>query len=271
MDNIPVFIKEFFSSQLKIWDLAGNNFALLNKIEKKPFSIGNFKGWVQFNSARKVSNEAKVDAKSISERKCFLCKENRPVEQKAIEIIPDWELLVNPFPIFDLHFTIANKNHMPQKLELEAGQELASKLQGMVVFYNDDGAGASAPDHNHYQAVPKETLPLINYIENNLRNEIPFEIFIDVPFSFKPNWPVNAFFWIDSYGRSRNVIIPRKSHRPELYFLQPPLRRSVSPGAIDMTGVIITPYSADFNQLTDTEIATIYSQVAFPNGYFNNQ
>ena len=259
-------IQNFFRSQLKNWPLAEENFSNLLKTKKKGFKVGALEGLVQFNPARAVSTLARVDKTGINKRKCFLCKENRYEEQESIEIIEGWELLVNPFPILPFHFTIASERHQPQELNLTLGKTLAEKLPGMVVFYNDEGAGASAPDHSHFQAVPLYELPLINLINNNPyipydRLNLPYEIYSDKEKKDENNYPVNAFFWIDKKGKGKVVIIPRKSHRPDLFFLDPPYRRAVSPGAIDMAGIIVTPFKEDFERIDDSDIKKIYSQV----------
>lgn len=259
-------LKEFFNEQLSKWKLAKDNYASLENVYKKPFEIGKFKGIVQCNPQRIASTLAKTDKESIKERKCFLCSCNRPKEQMSKEILPGWELLVNPYPILSFHFTIANKNHEPQRLNLETGKRLAEKMPGMVVFYNDDGAGASAPDHGHYQAVAIGDLPLIQLIEKGSLSErdlkdLPFQIMFNEVFE-NSEIPVNAYCWKnESNNTVQSVIIPRKRHRPNSFYLDPPYRRGVSPGAIDMAGVIVTPFEEDFFRLDNDDILKIYQEV----------
>lgn len=291
---IPSFLNDFYETQLKNWEVAANNFEALKRVKKKPFKAGDLEGYVQFNPARKSSTIAKVDPESIKVRKCFLCEENRPEEQLKMEILEDFDLLVNPFPILPYHFTIASRHHIPQEYIPETGIKLAKKLPGMVVFYNDPGAGASAPDHLHFQAVPKKSLPLINLIEeewdkeNNKDSGIP-HIPLDLPFEvlvlsghlatdpnlFPQKWPhpINAFFWRDEEkDYVRTLTIGRNAHRPDCYFLEPPLRRAFSPGAIDMAGVLVTPFEEDFNKITDPEIYDIYRQVGrYDNSEYSNK
>ena len=250
-------------------------------VKKKPFECGDLKGWVQLNEARKGSTVAKVDAQSIAQRKCFLCRENRPADQEARELVPGWELLVNPYPVFEPHYTIASKEHTPQVLSVEVASKWAEILPGMVVFYNDPGAGASAPDHAHYQAVRKECLPLINLLDSNWQDDweiadkqgiyqlnLPFKIFAGSNpgrIDKLPSRPLNAYIWKTESGDMRYVIIPRRAHRPDLYFLDPPERRAFSPGAIDMAGVLITPFEEDYDNITPDEIYHIYEEVGFRN------
>ena len=153
-------IMDFFEHQLSTWDLASVNYECLSKVKKKFFKIKDLKCEVQFNPERAKSTLANLQKEKIKDRECFLCKDNRPIEQKGIEILPGWELLINPYPILTPHFTIVSKQHTDQQLNPSIGFELVYRLKGMVVFYNDAGAGASAPDHMHFQAVSKEDLPL---------------------------------------------------------------------------------------------------------------
>lgn len=265
---IPAELKNFFENQLSTWALARENFEALTKVKKKSFRLGDLEGYVQFNPVRAVSTLAKVDKKSLIKRKCFLCDSNRPPEQGALDIINGWKLLVNPFPILPYHFTIAGNNHVPQKFEYKTAVAIAEKLPGMVVFYNDDGAGASAPDHVHYQAVPIEALPLITAIMNNEKKgekniSLPYKIITSISEMSSLACPMNVFIWMRDKGELKFVAIPRRKHRPSQYFLTPPDRIAVSPGAIDMAGVIVTPFEEDFLKIDDQYISDIYKQVAF--------
>ncbi len=155
--------RDLFSSQLINWELARINYEGLKTVKTKSFSFGDFDVKVQFNPARIISSGAKVDAKTISERKCFLCLENLPAEQEGIDV-GNYTVLVNPFPIFPEHFTIPHKQHIAQQILPYFADmlELAQMLSEYVVFYNGPKCGASAPDHLHFQAGTKDFLPLIN-------------------------------------------------------------------------------------------------------------
>lgn len=263
-------IREFFETQVKNWPLAAQNVKALENVLTKPFYIGDKKGFVQYNPARAISTLAKLDKESIKKRECFLCPANRPAEQKGIELEKDWELLVNPFPILPMHFTIVNKKHTAQKLDLEIVDKLTDHLHGMTVFFNGAQAGASAPDHIHYQAVPFDRLPFVIHIDKNWEkiNEkqlLPFKIITDINELTVDNPSINAYFWVTEQGEKRFFAIPRVQHRPKSFFLNPPNRRAVSPGAIDMAGIIITPYQEDFNAISSEDIINIYQEVAYPN------
>jgi ATP adenylyltransferase/5',5'''-P-1,P-4-tetraphosphate phosphorylase II len=163
MNKLNSQIKSLFTEQLSNWKFAQTNFAGLQTVQTKSFSFGDYEVKGQFNPARIVSSGAKVDAKTIAERKCFLCAENRPAEQKSIDF-GNYEILVNPFPIFPEHFTIPRKEHVDQQIlpYFTDMLELAKAMDEYLLFYNGPKCGASAPDHMHFQAGTKDFLPLVN-------------------------------------------------------------------------------------------------------------
>jgi hypothetical protein len=58
------------------------------------------------------------------------------------------------------------------------------------------------------------------------------------------------------------VIFPRRKHRPEAFFREGDARVVVSPGVIDMGGLLITPVEKDFERLDGTEVENIYKEVS---------
>lgn len=170
MQDINLFIHD----QLSAWEEARLRYEALKDVRIRELIVEGIPYRVQFNPARIVSSAAKVDAKSLSERPCFLCAKNRPKEQRAIDFEGRYDILVNPFPIFARHLTIVSKWHEPQSLRREAGRQdrqqsgsrlcdmmaLAKALPDFTIFYNGAKCGASAPDHMHFQAVGRGELPL---------------------------------------------------------------------------------------------------------------
>lgn len=291
-------INTLIERQLDAWPEARENFFRLGEASRRNFTLGALDCAAQLNPARIRSTGASVDSKSIAARPCFLCSANRPEQQITVEWLPGWHLLVNPYPILPVHFTIAATDHRPQDrvpLDMAAMAEAAPDL---VFFFNGARAGASAPDHMHAQAVLKSELPLIRLVEKHhpathagfMSSE---QYGVDLPFHFvsavvtpdangmktlaripgafgidsKTGQPdrglVNAFFWIGDNGMLRIAVVPRRAHRPECYDLPENERLVISPGAIDMTGLIVTPRREDFDRLTPAIIERIYSDVAF--------
>lgn len=262
-------IKEFFDSQLAEWPLALENYKAVQNAERKEITVGDLSGSVLLIPSRSRSTLAKLTPGELLESNCFLCNSNRPFQQNSFEIIPGWDLLVNPYPILPFHFTIASKSHIPQSPDMEMGLQLADILDDMVVFFNGAGAGASAPHHKHFQAVGKHELPLISLIDGISDDKVhdlnlPFSIIMDKEEIKNLKETANIFYWKNKEtGKLCALAIPRKSHRPSHFFEAPPKRRAFSPGAIDMAGVLVTPYKEDFDAVTSDDIREIYEQVAF--------
>lgn len=284
---------EFIDSQLAEWPLARENYQALGKTERRGMLLGDLAVGIQHNPARIVSTGAKTDAKTLAERPCFLCKENRPSRQIGIEIADGWELLLNPYPIFPTHFTIVSKRHCPQEGFPLDMATMAEKLPGHTVFFNGRQAGASCPDHMHCQAVKTNELPLMHLIERTHSIEsgrvaTPESLGLDVPFTFisiiiTPDIDgmstlagieetigaeyiregrLNAFAWIDAVGLLRICSVPRRAHRPSCYGYEDG-QHLISPGCIDMTGIIIAPLKKDYDSLTEEDIRDIYRECSF--------
>ena len=293
-------IASFVETQLAVWPLAKQNYDALRHAERRPVKLGDLEAAIQCNPARIKSTGAKIDKDSIAKRACFLCRDNRPKEQLIHEIHPGWEMLVNPYPILPIHLTIVATEHRPQSAVPDDIVEIAAKLPGMAVFFNGAQAGASAPDHMHLQAVLKDELPLLRLAEKIHTSANPGVLIssqtgLSLPYLFisgivspddnglptlaaglkagglsengKLDNPelVNTFFWIDNEGLLRFVVVPRRAHRPQCYFREDDRQRVISPGCIDMAGLIIAPRKSDFDTLTEQEIRDIYSEVALPN------
>lgn len=290
-------LSDFYYSEAESWNPAHDNIQALSVIERKKIDGYSYPLYVQYNPAREISTMANVSKEVIRERPCFLCPENRPKSQKSLNFDDNFEILINPFPILPFHLTIAAKNHIPQKKLPYSAFDLALKYPGLTVFFNGAKAGASIPDHLHLQAVRTEDLPLLKFIEKKIRFNgfsiisdsdkldlaSPFLFFtgiLDINNSdYHKNLETvinlgggrnmgdrelaNYFIWTDNENYIRYLVIPRKAHRPECYFKTDEERLRVSPGAIDMAGVIVTPFKEDFLKINKEKIDKIYSQVAF--------
>lgn len=271
----------FLEAQLREWPLAQRNFGALGGVEVRRCGPEGMR--VQFNPARAVSTAAKVDAEAIKKRPCFLCAANRPPEQYAGAHPCGYELLVNPFPIFSRHFTIAAPQHTPQRIGGRAGDlcRIAREMPGYAVFYNGARCGASAPDHFHFQAVPAGELPFLK------AGSFPFRVYrfdvgpeddadrtLDGVFDrirLLPGQPaegepmVNILAVADGEGRVEVTVIPRRAHRPDFYGTGEG-QMLVSPASVDLAGVLILPREVDFKNINDDIIANLFSQVCYPVG-----
>lgn len=159
-------IEKFINDQLSQWPLACDNFRALKDVRIRPVSIGGLEVRIQFNPARIVSSAADVSEKAIKERRCFLCRENRPAGQISLRFegrkSKKYDILVNPYPIFPGHLVIASDRHVDQSIWKRYVDmlDLARALGGYTVFYNGPCCGASAPDHFHFQAASRGMMPL---------------------------------------------------------------------------------------------------------------
>ncbi|MBR5135685.1 MAG: DUF4922 domain-containing protein, partial [Rikenellaceae bacterium] len=97
-------VRELFASQLEQWPMARRNFDDLNSVQVAEVRFDACRMPITFNAGRIRSTAAKVDQKTIAERRCFLCGANRPAEQEGIEY-GRYTILINPFPIFKNHLT----------------------------------------------------------------------------------------------------------------------------------------------------------------------
>lgn len=291
-------INSIIEHQLDCWQEARDNFFRLKDCRRKNLRIGEWDCAAQFNPARIRSTGADVSDKAIKERKCFLCAENRPEQQlKDTDWMQGWELLVNPYPILPVHFTIASVRHEPQSETPIDMAAMAESAPSLAFFYNGAKAGASAPDHLHVQAVLASELPLLNLAakyhpvsKSGFMDSKDFGI--NLPFRFvsavitpdphgmltlsripeicgadasgKPDKGlVNAFFFMDKSGILRAVIVPRRAHRPKCWYASDSTGMMISPGAIDMAGIAILPREEDFTRINSDLLADIYRQVAY--------
>ena len=276
-------ISRFFNRQLEMWEDARHRFRDLKHVEVRQLS-DQLK--VQFNPARIVSTGAKIDKHTLGERPCFLCERNRPKEQMTKQIDDHFQLLVNPFPILPVHFTIPATKHQPQSIYRHYGEmhRLLSLHSELMVFYNGPKCGASAPDHLHFQAGTSGVLPLQTNWQRLSRSltdvislndeekisvlsdflvpafviisksedsdeELFHRLYRSMPMRGDESEPMmNIIAWRKG-DEFISVVIPREKHRPDAYFAEGEAQMMVSPGALDMSGLIITPREEDFSKI----------------------
>lgn len=260
-------------------------------------------GWgvkIQFNPRRIASSGARVDPETIRRRPCFLCRDHLPPEQQAILYRDDYLVLCNPMPIFPGHLTIAHRRHLPQSLpeNMLTFLRLAADFgPRMTLFYNGPRAGASAPDHLHFQAAPAGLMPVEKEIldprkRTGARRRDGVEIsrtaglargILVIEGKEEGSVAAAVMELIGMLGRSaasdgepllnifctrtgegwRLILFPRLKLRPAAYFLEGEERLLVSPGAVDMSGMLITPMEKDFFALDRERVLEIYREVAF--------
>ena len=259
----------FFQAQLIDWPEVGERYRNLN-VQTKSFAFGGKTYTVQHNPGRIVSTGAKIDKDTIRHRACFLCDINRPSVQHGLALNDRFQLLVNPFPILKQHFTIVLRKHSPQQIEPYYSDMLdfADRLDRMFIFYNGPFCGASAPDHMHFQAGPKEQLPnacLTKYYELRAKNKDEmmilfrkvYDSFPVITGELEPR--INVLTWKEN-DEWVSIVIPRTKHRPSCYEAEGEEKMLVSPGALDMSGLMIIPRAEDFNRLNSELVESIIKE-----------
>lgn len=293
--------KLLLEQQKKDWPKLAEGYKSLDLVKTRDFNINDITIKIQFNPGRIISTSARVDDKSIEKRECFLCTENLPQAQNGILYRNEYLILCNPFPIFPEHFTIPNINHFPQRIKDVYNLILSlsrSMNKYYTVFYNGPRCGASAPDHLHFQSGSKFFMPIekefnmlkerfgeklieedefsIYGIDDGIRKMITFEgeteeillhyfnDFYDLLCELSENKEEPMMNIISNYDPEygwRIIIFIRSKHRPSHYFAQGDKNILISPAAVDLGGVCITPLEKDFNKITKDDIIDIFHEV----------
>ena len=285
MDDIIKNLKRCLNEQLKEWPFARDAFKRLSRVQTRVISSSGLA--LQHNPARINSTTAKIKPAEIAARSCFLCEDSRPKEQRTIKLDDKFCLLVNPYPILRDHFCVVSLEHRPQLFNdcCEEMLSIASRLKpGYMIFYNGPRSGASAPDHLHMQIGQSKGIPLVDKLisYDYSAYDGPFTI---QPFGFPivvikgseaskvrktvsrmtiykdESEPRMNVLSINHEGEVITAIIPRGKHRPDCYYAEGKGKILVSPGAVDMFGLVITPRKEDFKRLSEKDILDIYRQV----------
>lgn len=288
-------IHNLLAEQLTAWPTARDNYAALSGVHVKELAVDGIPYRVQFNPARIVSSGAKVDARSIRERKCFLCPAHLPPEQKGIPFGEHYRILVNPFPIFPRHLTIPEVEHVPQRIASRFADmlELARVLTEYTVFYNGPRCGASAPDHAHFQAGNKGFMPIeqtwrgrvagkvadygqatLWYLDDVPRATLVIEsasqkdaaclfgiVYRSLPLKPDEEEPMLNLLALYEADRWLVFVFPRAKHRPACYTAEGDAHLLCSPASVDLGGVFITPVEKDFQKITAADVARILGEV----------
>ena len=298
-------LRKFIKDQLSVWPLAAANFRALKAVKTRELTVGGLPCRVQFNPERAFSTHADTSAEAIAARPCFLCPDNRPPEQHHIKFEGRkgrmYNVQVNPYPIFRDHLVVVRDRHLPQAIwhHLPDMLDFAVKYPDWLVFYNGPESGASAPDHLHFQAVPRHHLPL----------EEAVDAFLDAPgtplasvkdatlyrysgyvrgvFALKattsksltklfyrllectarPSGETEPRFNLFAYTKGaewRAFVVMRAAKRSHHYDAEGPGHLDISPGAADVAGVFITPTRDDFEKVTAAQLEEILDEVTIP-------
>ncbi|MBO4811075.1 MAG: DUF4922 domain-containing protein [Prevotella sp.] len=295
-------LQRFFERQLCTWPEALQRYRDLTNVETKELHVGQLTLAAQYNPARMRSTGANISRQALEVRPCFLCDENRPKEQMNLSLFASQlSLLVNPYPILPIHFTLPTISHQPQRIRPLFGLMLSvlDRYPQLTVFYNGPRCGASAPDHAHLQAGTSGLLPLQKcwpQLQRNLtaivqsdddallasiddypctalvirtKNTDAAEQLFEKLYSTMPivdgeeEPMMNIVGWREAESFII-VVFPRAKHRPDCYYKEGDEQLFVSPGALDMAGLIITPRQEDFNKIDAERAVAILKEVSLP-------
>ncbi len=290
--------RELFAEQKKAWPELREAYESLRNVRERDVGRSGYSIRLQYNPGRIKNSLARVGEANAKEQRCFLCLDHLPEDQKAILYRSEYLILCNPMPVLSSHFTISHLDHRRQAVAESMDmllQIMADFGSGWTILYNGPQCGASAPDHLHFQAVPWKKMPIekeiregtrliltkqvegvLLYHMRDLGREVivlkgedwaavmrAFESFLN---ALKNVLLVNEEPMINIAGFRKErkwhlVIFPRRKHRPEVFFKEGANRIVVSPGVIDMGGLLITPVEKDFYRLNAATVEGIYREV----------
>ena len=291
-------LTDFFHNQLNQWQDVAKRFEELKGVQTR--EVGS--ALAQFNPARLVSTGAKIDKATLAKRPCFLCEKNRPVEQIVLPFGEGFDILVNPFPILPVHFTIPSRHHQLQAIAENYVQihRLLRAYPQLMVFYNGPKCGASAPDHLHFQAGTSGILPLQRDWQRLYETSLPLlklndaegiyeikdyvcpalaivshtekhdvelfsRLYEALPLKEDETEPMmNIVAWRNG-DAFISVVFPREKHRPDCYSAEGEAQCLVSPGSLDMAGLMILPRQSDFERMTSERAKAVLREVSLSN------
>ena len=296
-----------FSRELELRGRAFVNYGALAQVEVKDMTIDGFPAKLFFNPARVRSVMADVSPEALQKRACFLCPDGlEPLQLTTVWDSPTGQtyfIRVNPFPIFNHHFTISSSIHERQTFapHMESMLHLAQAMPEMSIFYNGPMCGASAPDHMHFQAVPRHSMPIEDHFSTNYANAVLVQesdlhshlaalekvlSMASIPENasqtgsltagasrteeWEPRWNIISWYepasspnsLIASSPKFNTIVFFRRESRPQCFFAPENERILFSPGTVEMGGIGIVANRESFDRLTPEKLRDIIREVA---------
>ena len=296
-----------FSRELELRGRAFVNYGALTQVEVKDMTIDGFPAKLFFNPARVRSVMADVSPEALQKRACFLCPDGlEPLQLTTVWDSPTGQtyfIRVNPFPIFNHHFTISSAIHERQTFapHMESMLHLAQAMPEMSIFYNGPMCGASAPDHMHFQAVPRHSMPIEDHFDTNYANAVLVQesdlqshlaalkkvlSMASIPENasqtgsltagashteeWEPRWNIISWYepasspnsLIASSPKFNTIVFFRRESRPQCFFAPENERILFSPGTVEMGGVGIVANRESFDRITPEILRSMIQEVA---------
>ena len=305
--NLFEQITEMFSRELELRGRAFVNYGALKEVEVKDMTIDGFPAKLFFNPARVRSVMADVSPEALQKRACFLCPDGlEPLQLTTVWDSPTGQtyfIRVNPFPIFNHHFTISSSIHERQTFapHMESMLHLAEAMPEMSIFYNGPMCGASAPDHMHFQAVPRHSMPIEDHFDTNYANAVLVQesdlqshlatlekvlSMASIPENasqtgsltagashteeWEPRWNIISWYepasspnsLIASSPKFNTIVFFRRESRPQCFFAPENERILFSPGTVEMGGIGIVANRDSFDRITPEVLRSMIQEVA---------
>ena len=288
-----------FSRELELRGRAFVNYGALDQVEVKDMTIDGFPAKLFFNPARVRSVMADVSPEALQKRACFLCPDGlEPLQLTTVWDSPTGQtyfIRVNPFPIFNHHFTISSSIHERQTFapHMESMLHLAQAMPEMSIFYNGPMCGASAPDHMHFQAVPRHSMPIEDHFDTNYANAVLVQepdlqshlaalekvlSMASIPENasqtgsltagasrteeWEPRWNIISWYEPASSPKFNTIVFFRRESRPQCFFAPENERILFSPGTVEMGGVGIVANRESFDRITPRVLRSMIQEVA---------
>lgn len=295
-------LNKFIKDQLSVWQLASSNFRALKTAPSREVDVFGLKCRIQYNPRRVISSTADTSPAAIASRKCFLCADNRPKEQFHLGFEGrkgrNYHIQINPYPIFRGHLVIVRDEHIPQEIwhHFPDMLDFAARYKDYLVFYNGPSSGASAPDHLHFQAIPKHNLPLEEVVDEFLDHPgeplatvkdaslYKFDGYAMGVFALKATTskslaklfyrlldctdrgkgeeePMFNLYAYVKNGEYRTIVVMRSAKRSHHFYSEGADHLTISPGAADIAGLFVAPFREDYDKADTALLEELLSEV----------
>lgn len=295
-------LNKFIKDQLSVWQLASSNFRALKAAPSREVDVFGLKCRIQYNPRRVISSTADTSPAAIASRKCFLCADNRPKEQFHLGFEGrkgrNYHIQINPYPIFRGHLVIVRDEHIPQEIwhHFPDMLDFAARYKDYLVFYNGPSSGASAPDHLHFQAIPRHNLPLEEVVDEFLDHPgeplatvkdaslYKFDGYARGVFALKATTskslaklfyrlldctdrgkgeeePMFNLYAYVKNGEYRTIVVMRSAKRSHHFYSEGADHLTISPGAADIAGLFVAPFREDYDKADTALLEELLSEV----------
>ena len=266
-------LNSLFEQQMAQWPECRERYEQLARAGRRTLIVDGRPYVLSYNPGRSASAKALiVNGKPMTmgveekgkARPCFLCEHALPEQQLRVmvETLPshhEYIVAVNPFPIVDHHFTIICREHVRQDIHDRVWDMafFADLFPDYLIFFNGACSGASAPDHAHFQAVPKRSVPLVGWNED-VRTQLGVTRHLP---HVEDSDHKNIIAWTEG-SEAYWLVVDRKAHRPTQYFLpdDDPNKVIYSPACLEFCGMVPLCREEDFNKLTSDVLRDMMEQ-----------